>query len=447
MGRDELLELGSRIVEKAGKEGFEEAATIIVKNRETMVKLANSQPSVIQSWDEYRVSLYLARNKRIFVIELRPKDLSVFDKPLKELLKYAERIEESMFYAPLPEPEKVEVLEGLVDKNLFDHLENPLRITEVAVEAAHRENIDYVAGTIDLWYYEKALVTSKGAELYEDRTGYQMYLRAFSGEDGSGQWSTCGTRVDLEAVEKASTTAARYAVDSRGRSAVEPGKYDLVLSPLVFGNLVNLIARMSSAFSIVMGMSIFMRNKPGDKVASDKLTIRDAPRLVELPYATSFDDEGVSTYDKPIIENGMLKNILHNTKTASKLGGKSTGNAGWIYPRPWNLVVEPGDMDLEEMIGEVRRGILITNNWYTRLQNYVEGIFSTITRDALFLIEDGRVVKPVEKIRIADKLPKLLNNVVGVGRDTYNIMWWEVTIPTKLPYVLVKDINVSKHML
>lgn len=447
MSRNEMLDLGSRIVDKALKEGFDETAVLIERFDKTMVKIANSQPSVVQKWMEYSVNIYLSRNKRIFIIILRPRDLSVLDKPLKELLSYADKIEESMFYAPLPEPGKVEMLTGLVDKSMFEYLENPLKLVEASLEVAHREKIDYVAGTINLWYVEKSLVTSKGGELYEGSTGYQMHLRAFSGEDGSGQWSSCGTHIDIKALEEASNTASRYAVESRERSSIEPGKYDLVLSPLVFGNLINIVINMASAFNIFMGLSIFMKNKPGDKVASDNLTVEDAPRYTELPYATSFDDEGIETWNKPVIEKGVLKNILHNTKTASKIGGKTTGNAGWIYPHPWNIIVKPGDYSLDELIGEVRKGILITNNWYTRLQNYIEGIFSTISRDALFYIEDGEIKYPVEKIRIADRLPNILNNIAGLGRESYNIMWWEVNIPTKLPYVLVKNINISKHML
>jgi len=447
MGREELLGLAHRVVEKALTEGFDEAAAIVVRNEETMVKLANSQPSVIQRWSEYFIDIYLVKNKRIFVLELKPTSIAILDKPLKDLVKYAEKVEESVLYAPLPEPEPVRSLEGLVDKSVLSYMDNPLKLAEIAIEAAHREKVDYIAGTIDLRYVERALATSRGAALYEDKTGYETYIRAFSGADGSGQWCTCGTRVDARAVEEVSTTAAKYAVESRGRSSVEPGKYDLVLSPLVLGNLLELVARMSSALNILMGMSIFVKNKPGDRVASERLVLIDAPRDVELPHAASFDDEGVETYNKPVIERGVLKNILHNVKTASKMGVRSTGNAGWIYPHPWNIVVEPGDMRLEELIGEVKRGLLVTNNWYTRLQNYVEGVFSTITRDAIFLIENGEVVKPVEKVRIADKLPSLLNNIAGIGRELYNVMWWEVRIPSKLPFILVKEINVSKHLL
>lgn len=445
--KNELLDLGSKIIEKIRARGYDEAAVLVRSSRRTMLKIANSQPSVTQHWRRLQVDLYLTKDKRIFILEIRPKDPRVFDKTLDEILKYASVVKESIFYAPLPEPKPIEKLKGLVDNRMFDYIDDPSKLGELAIEAAHRKKIDYVAGTIDLWYREKALVTTNDIELYEDSTGFQMYLRAFAKPDGSGQWSTCSTKMDEKLIEEASLEASRYAVESRDRSSVEPGRYDLVLSPLVFGNLINVVARMTSAFSIFMGMSIFMRYKPGDRVASEKLTIRDAPRYIELPYATSFDDEGVPTRDKPLIENGLLKNILHNSKTASKLGVESTGNAGWIYPHAWNIIVNSGDANLEELIGSVKRGILITNNWYTRLQNAVEGLFSTITRDALFLIENGSIKQPVEKIRIADTFPNLLNNIEELGRKTYNIMWWEVSTPTKLPYVLVRNINVSKHML
>jgi len=445
--RSELISLASNLVHKAVDKGFDEAAVLVNSVDRTMVKLANSQPSVTQRWMDVSVDIYLARNKRIFILSLKPRDEDLYSKSFDEIIKYAEIVNESIFYAPLPEPKPVKPLENLVDKKLLEYINDPLKLSELVVESSHRERIDHVAGTIDLWYREKALATSKGVELYEDSTGYQMYLRAFSGADGSGQWSSCGLRIDEKVFEETSLTASRYAVESRNRSGIEPGVYDVILSPLVFGNLLDIVSNMTSAFSIFMGLSIFMQKTPGDKVASDKLTVHDAPHDSVLPNSTSFDDEGVPTYNKPLIEKGVWRTMMHNSKSANMLGAESTGNAGWIYPRAWNIVVEPGDLGLDEMIGMVKKGILITNNWYTRLQNYVEGIFSTISRDALFYIENGEIKRPVEKIRIADKLPRLLENIAGLGKDCYNIKWWEVDIPTRLPYVLVKDINVSKHML
>lgn len=446
--KEELLNVAESMVQNAVKTGFDEAIAIVRRSYSAMAKVFNSQLSVLQRWVNYVVSLYLAKDKRMFIVELHPtKPEEIVGRAVEELLRYAKVVEESPFYAPIPEPKVVEPLTGVYSKTVAEHIENPSPLVELLIEASHRERIDYVAGMIELWVGDKALASSKGAGLREEFSGLQMYVRAFSEPDGSGQWSYCSTKVDEKGVENAALTAARYARGSKGRGSVEPGRYDLVLSPLVAGNLLELVARMASAFSMFMGTSVFMKNKPGDTVASDKLTIVDEPRNVDLPNATGFDDEGLPTFNKAIIENGVFKTILHNSKTASLMGMESTGNAGWVFPHPWNIVVKPGDYSLEEMIRDVKRGLLITNNWYTRLQNYVEGIFSTIGRDAIFYIENGEVEKPVERVRIADKIPNLLRNVAGLTKDLYNTMWWEVSIPSKIPYVLVRDVNVSKHLL
>jgi PmbA protein len=155
----------------------------------------------------------------------------------------------------------------------------------------------------------------------------------------------------------------------------------------------------------------------------------------------------VKTYNKPIIENGLLKTLLHNTKTAFIMKTSTTGNAGWIMPHPWNIRISPGDSTFEEMVSEIKRGLIITNNWYTRLQNYVEGEFSTIARDAIFLVENGRIIKPVNRVRIADKFPVLLKNIDLLSKDLFDIHWWEVGIPTKSPYVLVRNVRITKHVV
>ena len=444
--KDELLEASRKLVEKALSEGYDEAAALLNQRRTVMVKLANSEPSVVQRWRDLVLNLYLAKDKKILVISLSPKSLGDVEKTIKELLRVADKLYESPFYAPLPEPGEPAKLE-LVDKRLLDKIEDPSDIVERMVETAHREKIDYVAGMVELSYNEKALATSKDALFYEDSTSIQAYLRAFAGEDGSGQWSLGSRKLDARKIEEMASIAARYAVDSRNRVSIEPGIYDIILSPMVAGNLLRLVGMMASAFMMFMGMSMFMNKKPGDKVGSEKLTLIDDALNPELPGSTSFDDEGVATYSKPIIEKGIFKTMLHNSKTAAKTGMKSTGNAGWITPHPWNLVVAEGTYSLEELVGEVKKGILVTNNWYTRLQNYVEGVFSTITRDALFLIEDGKITRPVEKVRIADTLPRLLGNIDALGKTRYDIWWWEVGVPTRTPYILVRQLHTSKHTM
>lgn len=441
----DLLEISRKLVERSISEGFSEAIALVSRLNSTMAKIFESQLSVIQRWDTLKVSLYLARDKRVFVLELEPSSLEQVDRSVKELMSIADRVQESQLYAPIPAIDRVEPM-NVVDRSVVEYMDRVSDIVERLIEVSHREKIDSVAGTVHLNYQEKAFSSSTSAQAIQRKAWVSGYIRAFSG-DGSGQWSYTSTRVDLDNLEKIASTASRLAVESRGRVDIEPGVYDVILSPMVLGNLVNYIAEMASAFSVLSGVSIFMGKNIGDTVASDRLNIYDVPRDTELPGVTGFDEEGVQTFNKPIVENGVLKNLLHNTKTAKAMGANTTGNAGWLSPRPWNIMVAPGDATFDEMVSEVKRGLIITNNWYTRLQNYITGEFSTIARDAIFLIENGRITKALNKVRIADTFYNIMKNIDMVGRDLYNVQWWEVEIPTRAPYVLIRNIRISKHIV
>lgn len=440
-----VSELSTKLIEKAVKEGFDEVATLVTKINSVMAKIANSEPTVIQQWVTISVNLYLTKSRRIFVVSLEPRSLEELDKPIKELIALAGKVIESPFYAPLPKVEKVEPL-NMVDKSVIDYMDKMDQLVGLLLEASYRERIDSVAGMVKLSYVKRALSTSTSINAVEEKTSMTSYIRAFAG-DGSGQWSFTSTKVDTKGLEYMALTAARFANESKGRIDIEPGYYDVILSPMVFGNLINYVCRMASAFSVLMGTSIFMKRSVGEEVASNILNVYDVPRDTELPNFVGFDDEGVKTYNKPVIENGVLKTLLHNTKTAYIMKSTTTGNAGWIAPHPWNIHVSPGDSSFNEMVSEVKKGLIITNNWYTRLQNYVEGEFSTIARDAIFLIENGRITRSVNRVRIADKLLNILKNIDLIGKDLYNIHWWEVGIPTRSPYILVRNIRITKHVI
>lgn len=444
---DSEVEIARKVVDRAIERGFDEAASAVISSRRVMVKIANSEPTVIQSWRPTTIELYLAKDRRVFIGSYEPKSVEDVLGGVDRMYKVALKVAESELYAPLPEPEPVKLVEGLVDSRVIEAMDSIDRLSELVIEAAHRERIDSVAGMLQLGYVRKVLVTSRGVQLSEDKTMLQGYVRAFAEPDGSGQWCFTSTKYDTSGLEEMALMAARYAVDSRNRVDVEPGVYDIVLSPMVFGNLLEYIVDMASAFSILMGFSMFMKNRIGDRVSSEKLTVADEPRNADLPNASSFDFEGLETFNKPIIEDGVLRTLLHNTKTAKTMNTRSTANAGWLRPNPWNIVVKPGDAKLDEIVSDVRRGLLITNNWYTRMQNYVEGLFSTVARDAIFYIENGRIAKPVNRIRIADSLLNILTNIECVGRELYNIQWWEVSTPSRVPYVLVRDVKTSKHVV
>ncbi len=402
-----------------------------------MVKMARGEITVVQSWRKNMIGIYAAKDGKIGVLSFEAENVEDVVKRLPQLLA---KLQPSPFYAPLPEPTGKPV--SFRDKAVAEAAATG-EVSEKLEELGISELGD-AAGKIDFVHRETVLLGSNGAELGYESTSFNGYVRVFRGER-SGQWSWTSTRYEPGLARRAMSKAVELAELSAKlpREKIEPGKYRVLLSPMIVGNLVDSIADAANAGMLIFGMSFLQGRKPGDQVFSPSLTIHDKPRDTSLPGFSGFDDEGVATRDKPIVEEGVFKGFLHNSKTAKLLGGETTGNAGWIMPRAFNLEVAPGDMKPGEMLEMLDNGLYLTNNWYTRFQNYLEGLFSTVSRDAAFIVRNGEPVACVERVRIADYMPRIFSSIEAVGSERWQIEWWEVRTPTRAPHMLMKDVNIS----
>ena len=106
--------------------------------------------------------------------------------------------------------------------------------------------------------------------------------------------------------------------------------------------------------------------------------------------------------------------------------------------------IESGKESFRDMIAGMKDGLFINNAWYTRYQDYKNGIFSTVPRDGVFRIHNGEITGSVSGIRISDSVPGILNNISGVSSETKNTKWWEEIQPSIMPYVMVDSVNISR---
>lgn len=418
----------------------EEADEYLLKARDRdrlMVKVANGEVSVVQSWSIMEIQVYVVKGRRIGISSFQALDV---EDALKKLPQAISRVQPSPFYAPLPEPTgkplsmRCSKIVETVSTGEVDNVISDLKISEMGDSA----------GMIELEHWNTCLRGSNGVDLSYEGTKFDGYLRVFR-NGRSGQWAWTSTtyepKLAIKAVEKAVELAEE--ASKLPKIKVEPGNYRVLISPMIVGNLVGRIADAASAFSLIMGLSFFQDKKVGDKVADENFSLYDKPLDTTLPGFRGFDDEGVRTRNKPLIENGVFKGLIHNSKTAKFFGTESTGNAGWISPTPFNLEVRKGDLKVEEMYEVLRNGLYLTNNWYTRFQNFIEGEFSTVTRDAGFLVKDGELAGYVDRVRIADRMLRVFSNVEAATNEEWNIQWWEVRIPTRTPHLLVSDVKIT----
>lgn len=402
-----------------------------------MVKYANGEVSVTQAWRDYSLTVYATKGGRMNVAAYTTQEPSSL---LSQLPALIEKLAPSPLYAPLPEPTGISL--SYVDKKIKEAVAEG-DVSALAVDPQERD----AGGMISAQHAHSHFLGSNGLDLGHEITSYNGYLRVFRGDD-SGQWAWVSTSLEPRMAAEALARASELADTcySLPKESVE-GEHRLLLSPMIAGNLLEHVADAASAGSVIMGFSFLQGKEPGAVVASERLSIKDVPRESRLPGYRGFDDEGVATADKYIIEKGVFKGMLHNSKTARLTGQKSSGNAGLILPRLFNLEVEGGDLAEGELLEALGEGLYATNNWYTRFQNHVEGTFSTVTRDAFFVVRRGRPVACAKRARISGSMPELLMNVENLSRERWQLKWWEIDTPSIVPFVLVRKARVSSVAL
>jgi len=405
---------------------------ILLDNKSTMIKFADSKVTVVQRWKTSPVSLLLSRKNKFLTTTFSTiQEMDTNLESLNEKLNLLEPTDMTPIISNNDRTIKVDYS----DKELEYYLKEPNKLVEKILDSAEMP----LYGTLNLVKIRKRVFTSYGFQGDETRSFNVSYFRSID-KGRSGQWSNVSSIFNESEIIEAVKKSKEYAsID--GEAQIEEGKHDIVLSPMVLANLVEIIGLMSSAYSIMSSMSFLAKSKEGDIVATEKFTLWDMAKN-DLVGSYNFDDEGTLTYNKPIIEHGVLRTFLFNNSLAKKFNKKSTGNAGWVDPKPWSLQVDGGDVDEGSLTdGNV---IFFNNNWYTRLQNYYEGQFSTVGRDAVIAYKNGKPIGRVKRVRISDKLSVIIKNLVELSKTTYKQMWWEVETPTRVPFALIKDVMLTK---
>ncbi|MCP8309339.1 MAG: TldD/PmbA family protein [archaeon] len=441
----EIIELVDLALKEALKLGATDISSICSKTNENMIRFSNNSITVNKNIKNLELFLYLAKdNKRIMGSTSNPSIKEIKEFTLN-LIKACEELSPSPDYTPLPRIETKYTSHGIYDEKLVEDGMKLIEFVKEAIDAGLEAGANRVSGSLMASEENLAILTSGNATGEDKRTKILLNVRAFSNKEASGHGLSCAARLKDFNPYEAGKEAGEYAKASINPNPWEEGIYDLITLPTVTADIIQHVGSFASAFTVDTGLS-FLTDKINQKVSVDNFTLRDYGVIEGGFGGRGFDDEGFPTCENLIIEKGVLKNYLHNSTTAKKFNTSSTGNAGIIDPHPWNLVVDSGDMSTDDIIKEVKRGMMVTNNWYTRFQNMRTGEYSTIPRDAAFLIENGKIKHPIAGLRISDSFPRQLANIIAISKERRWIEWWEVSIPTLAPSMLIKNVTITKAL-
>lgn len=440
----ELEQISDTIMNSCMRLGADEAVTVAQTNSSRMLKFVNNQIEINKAWAETTAAVIVVKDNKLAFTSIKDYSKPCIEMTTKKLLDFANLLEPSTEYRGMAHgPFEYKEVEKTFDKKVGEIGDKSVDIVESAINAALGQGAKRATGVLTYGLTETFLRTSHEVNLYDRGTAINLSIRAFIGKDESGHRVCCARVLDDFDPVKTGEEAGRIAKMARKPQKIRPGKYTILFDPLPFAELVNQVMAATPATAAESGLS-FLQGKLDQKVASNIFTMWDDGRVPGGFASSMADEEGVPTQRTAVIEEGIMKTFLHNTSTALKYNTKTTANAGIIGPNPTNGVVKSGDVGLEEMISSIKKGLYVTNTWYTRFQNYLTGDFSTIPRDGIFLILDGEIKHPITGIRISENMLNILGNISGLGKEVTQIMGWNVEMPVFTPAAIVDNVRITK---
>lgn len=278
-----------------------------------------------------------------------------------------------------------------------------------------------------------AIMNKKGMFAYHLSSNVDFTVTVRT-EDGTGSGWVTRDYNDYDKLDtaKASAVAIRKSMGSVDAKEMEPGKYTVIMEPAA---LVGLLGNMAGNFGqrgADEGRS-FLSKKPkegeeaaegaptnrlGEKMFDERVTIYSDPTHPECPTAP-FAGNGHAVGKTVWVDKGVIAAMPNSRYWAKKTGVPYVPTAytgGGLFGGGQQLIMEGGDQSLEDMIKGTRRGVLVTRLWYIRPLDPQTLLYTGLTRDGTFYIEDGEIKYPIKNFRFNESPIVMLNNIEAIGK-------------------------------
>ncbi len=269
------------------------------------------------------------------------------------------------------------------------------------------------AGFIEDYHGFTALASTNGLFAYNEYTGLDFSVTVRT-DDGTGSGYALRDYNDINKLDadRATGVAAEKAFNSKGAKAIEPGKYTVILEPAASIGLLRTMFWNMGARSADEGRSYLSKagggNKQGEQLLDDRVTIYTDPLHKEVPNAT-FDWSGNPRKKTYFYNKGKVENLVYDRYWAKEKNMP-------VCPYPSNLIMEGGSASREDLIKDTKKGILLTRTWYIRAVDPQTLLYTGLTRDGTFYIEDGKIKHPIKNLRFNESPIIMLNNLEALGR-------------------------------
>jgi PmbA protein len=316
---------------------------------------------------------------------------------------------------PMPGKQKYRRVNRFVRQTAALTAEDRARAVRSACDLAVK-NGQVAAGIFSSGQSQSAIGNSRGlfAEYRETHAEFSITMQ----EAPAASWAKANS-ADIRAFDpqKLAERASEKAHLAANARELSPGRYTVILEPAAVLDLVGFLFYDFAATALEDKRSC-LNDRVGKQLFGRNISITDVV-YHPLQQGAPFDGEGMPRQRVLLVDQGIPRNLVYSRATAKKAGKKPTGH-GFALPNeygeaPMNLVFGGGDSSLQKMIASTDRGLLVTRLWYIREVDPYEKVMTGMTRDGLFLVENGRVTGAARNFRFNQSLIEMLNNVDLLG--------------------------------
>jgi predicted Zn-dependent protease len=396
------------------------ALITITDTEENTTRFANSEINQHVSVSDTKLSLTLYDGKKEAACAtnvLSDEGLSALTQTAEDMLPF---VPEGAYEAfPLS---RDSIRESSGNERLVEAYGVRERVEHIKAGVSLMEDGFTSAGALVMDRHVLAIGDNRGGFRYGacDRVRFNTVVTHTDGAAGSAE---CGSCDEIPNIADAFAKACKTARQARNPIGINTGAYTVVLSPYALGDLMEFTAYLLNAKQVDDGYS-YAIGKLNEKIFGENIYLRDdVHHTGTLPLY--FDAEGTPRKSVDIIEKGVLKSFLHDNKSAAKHKTKSTGHAVNLkgaggYPR--NLVMAGGTQTLDEIIAGTDKGIFINEFHYTNLVNPRALQITGLTRNGTFLIENGKLTRPITTMRFTQNFIESLNRITALSVERVKIV-------------------------
>ncbi|MEM2240467.1 MAG: TldD/PmbA family protein [Candidatus Bathyarchaeia archaeon] len=367
-----------------------------------------------------RIGLYLSN-------DVTPQGL---EEAVDKVVKIARASPEDPYWVSAPKGLGVTSVDRVYDERLAKLTpEEAVEIAESTIEGINssKYGVKSVYGVLNVEISERTIANLHGEEVSRRDTFIVIYATAKAGEGSeSATFSDFQQARFMDEVKpyELGREIGLKAYEFIGAKSLDTGLYDLILDGRVAASIFSSLLSMAISADSVQTNRSPLVNKIGSEIMSPKVTFIDDGTVPGFMGSRMCDDEGIPVRRNCVIESGVLKTYLYDTYTANREKRESTGNshkasATSSRPLPNNLILKPGDYELDEMVGETSKGVYILKTIGEWLSNPVSGYLNaTVTHG--YLIVNGSIEGRVKGAVIGGDFYQIMKDkVVGLSKDLH----------------------------